>query len=428
MSKKHKDSLETNLFDHENLETSKQRNNVQLNSEGFGFSDDAINEKYSRGDVRIVTEQARYPLETIKTLMNSEKYKIDPDFQRRRRWNVERKSSLIESFIMNIPIPPIFLYEREYASFEVMDGQQRLSAIHEFYENKYALEGLQEWQELNGKKYSDLPDRIKAGIDRRYISSIILLQETAKTEEDAQRLKQLVFDRINSGGIQLEPQESRNAVYAGPLNELCKKLSKNLKLKKLWFFLDYEELKDSDQKIFKNKSETEIWNIVCEESESYRKMDDVELVLRFFAYRQLDKFPRSLALRDILDRFLQKGNSFPPNVLKEYENLFISTIDLVYQILENKAFQLYRKDARSTQDDHKWSCQPLKVVYDPIMYAFSQKIDYAEQLILGKNDFMKSLEGLYKEHGSLFSGRKTTPTDTLRRMNLMLNHLTDFLS
>jgi len=309
-----------------------------------------------------------------------------------------------------------------------MDGQQRLSAIHEFYENKYALEGLQEWQELNGKKYSDLPDRIKAGIDRRYISSIILLQETAKTEEDAQRLKQLVFDRINSGGIQLEPQESRNAVYAGPLNELCKKLSKNLKLKKLWFFLDYEELKDSDQKIFKNKSETEIWNIVCEESESYRKMDDVELVLRFFAYRQLDKFPRSLALRDILDRFLQKGNSFPPNVLKEYENLFISTIDLVYQILENKAFQLYRKDARSTQDDHKWSCQPLKVVYDPIMYAFSQKIDYAEQLILGKNDFMKSLEGLYKEHGSLFSGRKTTPTDTLRRMNLMLNHLTDFLS
>ena len=423
---KTKDKLQTELFNNENLEQAKQKDDFEINAEGS--TDDAINAKYIRGDVRIVTEQARYPLGTIKGLINSEKYKIDPDFQRRRRWNVQRKSNLIESFIMNIPIPPIFLYEKDYASYEVMDGQQRLSAIYEFYEDKYALEGLQEWKELNGKKYSELPDRIKAGIDRRYISSIILLQETAKTEEDEQRLKQLVFDRINSGGIQLEPQESRNAVYAGPLNDLCKELSENLTLKKLWFFLDDEELKDSNPEILKGKNEQESWDIVCEQSESYRKMDDVELVLRFFAYRQLDKFPRSLPLRDILDRFLQEGNSFPSNVLDEYRELFISTIDLVYEVLGNKAFQLYRKDARASTDSYKWSLQPLKVVYDPIMYAFSQKTNYAEQLISKKDDFMRELRELYKKNGSLFSGRKTTPTDTLRRMNLMLDHLNKFLS
>lgn len=387
-----------------------------------------INEKYVRGDIRIVTEQARYPLDSILSLMTSVKYKLDPEFQRRRRWDNVRKSSLIESFIMNIPIPPIFLYEKQYASFEVMDGQQRLSAICEFYEDKYALEGLQEWKELNGKKYSELPDKIKAGIDRRYISSIILLQETAKNEQDAQRLQQLVFDRINSGGIQLEPQESRNAVYAGPLNTLCNQnLAKNLTLKKLWFFADYADLQDSDPEILEGKSEEEQWQIVCERSESYKKMDDVELVLRFFAYRQLDQFPRSLPLRDILDRFLQKGNNFPEKVLIQYEVLFFSTINLVYKVLGDKAFQLYRKDARA-KSQWKWTDKPLKVVYDPIMYAFSQNTDHSEQLILQKDDFLRSLGKLYQDNSSLFSGRKTTPTDTLRRMNLMFNHITGFLS
>ena len=167
-------------------------------------------------------------------MLSGTDYKLNPEFQRRHRWSKSQKSKLIESFIMNVPIPPIFLYEDSYSHYEVMDGLQRLTAIKEFYKDEFELEGLEEWPELNGKKYTTLPQQIKKGIDRRYLSSIILLQETAKNEIEAMQLKQLVFERINSGGVKLEPQESRNAVFNGPFNELCIKLARNEFLCKTW--------------------------------------------------------------------------------------------------------------------------------------------------------------------------------------------------
>ena len=101
-------------------------------------SDEKINEKYATGDVRIITEQARYPLNSIVTMVESEDYELDPEFQRRHRWDTVQKSKLIESFIMNVPIPPIFLYEDRYSHYQVMDGLQRLTAIFEFYRDKFS--------------------------------------------------------------------------------------------------------------------------------------------------------------------------------------------------------------------------------------------------------------------------------------------------
>ena len=97
---------------------------------------------------------------------------------------------------MNVPIPPIFLYEIEYSIYEVMDGQQRLTAIYDFYKGKFNLEELEYWRELNGRNYQNLPDQVRRGIDRRYLSSIVLLQETAKSQEEAEYLKQIVFERV----------------------------------------------------------------------------------------------------------------------------------------------------------------------------------------------------------------------------------------
>ena len=107
--------------------------------EDMRISDDEINKKYLAGEVRIVTEQARYPLDTIRGMIDSGKYELMPSFQRRHRWSVVKKSRLIESFIMNVPIPPVFLYENEYSHYEVMDGLQRMTAINEFYLDKFAF-------------------------------------------------------------------------------------------------------------------------------------------------------------------------------------------------------------------------------------------------------------------------------------------------
>jgi hypothetical protein len=292
-------------------------------------SDAAINRKYVKGDVRIVTEQARYPLNTVAGMVESDDYKLNPEFQRRHRWDTDKKSRLIESFIMNVPVPPIFLYEDEFSHYEVMDGLQRLTAIHDFYRDRFALSGLLEWRELNGRTYTTLPDQIKRGIDRRYLSSIILLHETAKSDEEAQRLKQLVFERLNSGGVKLEPQESRNAIYNSPLNQLCIKLSRNKYLCKMW---GIPEPTPGEQS---GKASDELVN-----NDSYRTMEDVELVLRFFAYRQrLDQ--QKGALEDYLDHYLKLGNLKSKALLERMAMLFESTVKLAYETLGESAFFLY---------------------------------------------------------------------------------------
>ncbi|MES9673669.1 GmrSD restriction endonuclease domain-containing protein, partial [Bacillus pseudomycoides] len=237
-------------------------------------TDEEINEKYIKGEVRIVTEQGRFQLTTIENIVEGEDYILNPEYQRRHRWNNERKSKLIESFIMNVPVPPIFLYEKDYSVYEVMDGLQRLTAIYDFYTDRFSLVGLEEWGELNGLVYSQLPIQVKKGIDRRYLSSIILLKETAKTDKEAQRLKQMVFERINSGGEKLEPQETRNALYNGELNQLCIKIARDKYFCRMWGIpeqINEEDEQELDKELIENPL--------------YKKMSDVELILRFFAFR-----------------------------------------------------------------------------------------------------------------------------------------------
>lgn len=372
--------------------------------------DDDVNSKYVKGDIRIITEQARYPLTAIAGMVAGDDYELNPEFQRRHRWDAKKQSLLIESFIMNVPIPPIFLYEDRYSHYEVMDGLQRLTAIHSFYTDKLVLEGLEEWPELNGLKYSELPDQVKRGVDRRYLSSIILLQETAKNEREAKQLKQLVFERINSGGVMLENQESRNAIYNGPLNQLCIKLSRNPYLCKTWRIPEptQKEIKDN------NTSSTLIKN------DRYRKMVDVELVLRFFAYRQRLWYPEQRSLRKYLDRYLQYGNEFPKNTLDELERLFVETIKLVYDVFGADAFLPYRL----RQGQNKWRRfgKPILTVYESMTYAFSQYVNRKDDILKEQQKFSIQLEPFYKKNLEHFTGRSIANISKIKdRNNLFMD-------
>lgn len=357
-------------------------------------SDNDINEKYIKGEVRIITEQARYPLNTIVSMIDSDDYELDPEFQRRHRWDNTQKSRLIESFIMNVPIPPIFLYEDSYSHYQVMDGLQRLTAIYDFYTDELVLEGLQEWPELNGRSYSVLPEQIKKGVDRRYLSSIILLQETAKDKVEADRLKQLVFERINSGGIQLAPQESRNAIYDGPLNRLCIKLSRNKYLCKMW------KIPEPTQEEIENGTISD--DLL--KNDSYRKMSDVELVLRFFAYRQR-KFHDTSTLYRYFNNYLNYGNDFPQEVLVQLEALFLQTTKLIYEIFGDKAFCLYRLRNRNWS----WYSRPATAIYDPMMFVFSNNISKSDKLLSKKESYKKNISEFYKSNYEIFEGRNVNP-------------------
>ena len=373
------------------------------------MSDDEINKKYRAGEIRIVTEQARYPLNTISSLLDGDDYKLNPEYQRRHRWSDEKRSALIESLIMNVPLPPIFLYEYEYSTYEVMDGLQRLTAIAAFYEDKYALVGLEKWPELNGKLYSQLPKLVKQGIDRRYISSIILLHETAKDEEQADLLKQMVFDRINSGGEKLTAQEKRNANFDGKLNKLCIKLSAQESLCKTWDI----PFSDADDSIHSDRTTNKL----------FRTMGDVELVLRFFAYRQRLNLQKT-SLEKYLDFYQEKGNYFAADLLSRLELLFVDTIRLAYDLLGESAFYLYRK----RKGRWAWYERATTAVYDPLMFALSQNLANREALLSKKSSFQHGLEQFYKDNYEFFEGRNTNPSALEKRDDLFVNYVERFIS
>jgi hypothetical protein len=382
-------------------------------------TDEELNLRYVKGDVRIVTESARYSLAGILTMLqetvpadtakgNEPRYKLDPEYQRRHRWGVERKSRLIESFLMNVPVPPVFLYEADLARYEVMDGRQRLSALSDFYANKFALKGLQYWPELDGRTYETLPSKVRDGIDRRYISSIILLKETAATEEKAASLKKMVFERLNSGGVRLSSQETRNAVFDGPLNHLCLQLSADDNFRAMWR-LPADPTEDESE-----STDLEEVDASTEEGRRlFEKMEDVELVLRFFAYRQIRSFPAGLnRISAFLDRFLREGNRFDKSVLDAYRDLFLSTVSFVHDVLGVNAF---------ARLGGKGSTRPTKIVYDPIMYVASQYSQHPERdrWLQGHGVVVDLLTKMFAEHSELFSGRRTNSADVEARNQQM---------
>lgn len=396
------------LLPKEHLDLSREKSLTNM-----AFDPKIANEKYKKGEVRIVTEQARYPLNTIVGLVESDNYILNPEFQRRHRWNNARKSRLIESFIMNVPIPPIFLYEVDYSVYEVMDGLQRLTAISQFYQDKYSLEGLVEWQELNGLTYSKLPEQIRKGIDRRYISSIILLQETAKSENEANRLKQVVFERINSGGEKLKPQEIRNALYPGKLNSLTIKLARNSYFCKLWNIpeqsTEEKETGQPKQKVIEDKY--------------FKDMSDAELVLRFFAYRQLDKWQGN-TLENFLDEYLKEGNAnFDETVLNGLTKIFEDTIQFAYELFDKKAFWLHRNR------ENNWFHyeRPTKILYDPLMQVLTRFLDKKNILLFKKNDILQGLKDLHQQEYELFKGRDTNKTKVQERINILTSYLQSFI-
>ena len=398
--------MEITFFDNENITISKRKNRNEQH-----LTDEEINIKYAEGEVRIVTEQARYQLPSIPTMLQSEDYILNPEFQRRHRWDRGQKSRLIESFIMNIPIPPIFLYEKEYSTYEVMDGLQRLSAISDFYSDKFALGGLEFWTELEGKKYSQLPSLVKKGIDRRFLSAVILLKETAKNEEEAKLLKQIVFERINSGGTTLEYQESRNAFYAGRFNTLCKKLSRNKHFCKIF---NIPEPTQDDV-------ENEMPSDALQRCDMFKKMKDVETVVRFFAMRYVGSF--DMQLKTFLDKFTEAANELPSEVLDQYADLFCKTIELVYNMFGDSAFGVWK----SRNEEWEYIKTPNTFLYDPIMYVLSQRLDHADILIQKKDEIGNGIKDLYIANEILRDGRKGSKQDILNRIQLFDEFFNKFI-
>lgn len=363
--------------------------------------DEDIVAKYDARADRIVTETNREKLRNFADSLARNGY-MDPRpfYQRRNRWDPERQSLLIESFLINIPIPPLFVYEVKPDIHEVLDGQQRITAIKAFYSNELKLTGLVRWPELNGRTYSKLPNVVRAGIDRRSISWIVVLNESIPDEEEELELKKLVFERLNTGGVKLSAQEIRNALYAGPFNDLLIRLSRLDEFREAWKLPKFStvELKETPPHLLANKF--------------YAAMEDLEVVLRFFALRHAEHYSRGM--QGFLDLYMMKAHRFTDEDLVVLERLFVNTIQLCQEVFGELIFRPYVPKERN------FGNKPQKAFADAVMVAASRFTLRREALVKNHSSIISDLVAEFeKDQAGVLVGRGNTKKDILARIKIV---------
>lgn len=321
---------------------------------------------YAKKQRELVTSVVDYNLSTLVDLVVSESIDLSPDYQRRFRWDPARQSKLIESFLMNVPIPPIFLNEDKYGRYSVIDGKQRLNAVVRFLRGQLELEGLQVFSDINGKTFEDLPRDLQTAIKTRpTLRAVIILRQS-----DAE-IKFEVFQRLNTGGVRLNPQEIRNSTYTGSLNDLIIKLSTHKKFHKLLGIKDKEK------------------------SKIYKEMRDAELVLRFFTFR--NSWGNFQRLKPAMDTFMNDNRHMSEVQLSQLKEDFLQTLDVVEAAFGQNAFK------RWMPSKGIWKNQVLASLYDAQIFACrglnaadvrndQSKILHELKLLFVSDDFRKSID------------------------------------
>ena len=144
---------------------------------------------------------------------------LNTEWQRQYVWDKRRASRLIESFLINLPVPVIYLAQNIEGNYEVIDGLQRLTSVFDFFANKYELRGLEIKKDLNGYGFQELSNILQRKLKNSTLRTFELSRETPKD------LMFLIFERLNTGGISLNEMEIRNCLYRGKMNDLIKELA-----------------------------------------------------------------------------------------------------------------------------------------------------------------------------------------------------------
>ncbi|QBJ15514.1 DUF262 domain-containing protein [Agrobacterium sp. 33MFTa1.1] len=313
---------------------------------------------------RVVYQTNNFLLPQIRDMIDrGEAINLHPEYQRRLRWNTTQKSRLIESLLLNIPIPPVFFYENDAARYEVMDGQQRLNTIREFFSGAFALTGLRVLSPLNGIRYPKAPPRVKRTLDRASISAIVLLMES-ETEITGSNLlnltdiRRLVFDRLNTGGMKLNAQELRNAQNPGPFNNAIVELSRYSLFTQVFGIPAYNETNPDDYYINPERQKNSL----------YSTMKDCELVLRYFALKNDANIRGSM--KSMLDRAMDTQMTHEQAEAAKVE--FKSRFKFLFDLFGGEPFSI-----KAPNDNRE---RVSAAVYDAAMVAVNRLWDRRNEI------------------------------------------------
>ena len=303
----------------------------------------------------IVSDGYDMSLGEVMNLYKDDELKINPEFQRLFRWDITRKTRFIESILLSIPIPPIFVFQDKDGNWELIDGLQRLSTVLEFagvlkspdgkkvapstLEGTKFLPSLADkcWQVWNEGDES-IDKSMQMQIKRARIRVEILLKES---DENA---KYELFQRLNTGGAQLSEQEVRNCVAVMINPELYKLL----------------------QKLSENK---DFAKTVNQTDKALEKQSGVELVLRYFAFKH-HPYKKGLDVHEYLDEALVEISQSDKIDWENEETLFKKTFSLLNDSLGDTAFKRW--------DGANFGGKFLMSLYETIAFGVSQNLDKIE--------------------------------------------------
>ena len=368
-----------------------------------------IERMYDEGDNRVTQERSDFLLPQIRDFVVDKKWlNLRPEYQRRLVWDTKKKSRFIESLLMNIPVPPIFLYETDLNRYEVMDGQQRLNTILEFYDNNLELQDLETWAVLNGRTYSRCPPRIQRGLDRRRISANVLLAENIRDPKHADFIRRTVFERLNSGGQQLNHQELRNSLYSGPLNDLLVELAGHRLFDEIWGIPPYDDHYRKHDGYISTELAT---------NDLFKRMWDCQIVLRFFAFRHPQLIKGSV--RTILDTFMRENRDASRTQIDELRQLFMGCLSAAHAIFGDFTFRTRDKKGR-------WRLsEPL---FDAVMVAMENLASCRNKLTASRKKVISALsDAMEKEEiYDIIVGKPNTAKAIKSRISIIYYLLKDF--
>lgn len=351
-------------------------NNVDLSIN----SDDSYT-IYPNAEVRV--EKSQFSVLHLQTLcLRRKELIIDPDFQRHDVWTSRQKSELIESILMGIPIPLMYLFEDRNGKKQVVDGRQRIGAILDFLDNKFKLKNLRILSQLNECYFKDLEPKLQ-GVFEDYQLFFYIIQPPTP-----ERVKYDIFDRVNRGGTSLNKQEMRNALYRGRSTEMLDRLCGMP-----------EFLLATGRSINKDR------------------MKDQYVVLRAIAFLMFHRGGfnniQSLQYRGDIDDFLARfmvyiNDDAKDDLITKYEALFYHAMSVSYDLLGENGFRFSGNVIRRPINMPLFEALTYLFSFIPKNIGFDKRTELLCEIELVKEQF---------DNSSYFSGNIDSTTSVSFRFD-----------
>ncbi len=275
--------------------------------------DDEVSIEYD-----IATYPSDFTLQGIVDMWDEKGIEI-PEFQREFVWTIKQSSLLIESFLLGLPVPPVFFYIDDENKNLVIDGQQRIISVVFFFEGYFGFEnlqgkrqvfrlkGLSENSPYHEKIFSELSESDQRKLKNTVLRAINIRQLSPKGQKTS---IYHIFERLNTGGTPLKPQEIRNCVFRGGFVQILRELNENKK-----------------------------WRLILGKNTLDKHQRDVELVLRLFSLSKRVK-DYEKPMKEFMNNAMEKNRSGTSDRVRVFREVFPKTAQLISDNLGAKPFHI----------------------------------------------------------------------------------------